>query len=94
MPLTRAVPVTLTADEPTTLKKCARGAKTAHPDRPRAQSVLAAARGQGNESPRTCVGSVEDRLTVKPRVHRCVHRFVRPRVARRSRHHGAHLPHR
>ena len=46
MPLPRAVPVTLTAAERTTLKKRARGAKTAHRDRLRAQIVLAAARGR------------------------------------------------
>lgn len=46
MPLPRAVPVTLTAAERTTLKKRARGAKTAHRDRRRAQIVLAAARGR------------------------------------------------
>lgn len=48
MPLLRAVPVTLTAAERTTLKKRARGAKTAHRDRLRAQIVLAAARGWQN----------------------------------------------
>jgi transposase len=48
MPLPRAVPVTLTAAERTTLKKRARGAKTAHRDRLRAQIVLAAARGREN----------------------------------------------
>ena len=48
MPLPRAVPVTLTATERTTLKDRARGAKTAHRDRLRAQIVLAAARGQDN----------------------------------------------
>ena len=41
MLLPRAVPVTLTAAERTTLKKRARGAKTAHRDRLRAQIVLA-----------------------------------------------------
>ena len=46
MPL--AVPVTLTAAERTTLKKRARGAKTAHRDRLRARIVLAAARGRDN----------------------------------------------
>jgi transposase len=46
MPLPRAVPVTLTAAERTTLKKRARGAKTAHRDRLRALIVLAAARGR------------------------------------------------
>ena len=45
MPLPRAVPVTLTAAQRTTLKKRASGAKTAHRDRLRAQIVLAAARG-------------------------------------------------
>src|SRR5438132_1110370 len=48
MPLPRAVPVALTAAERTTLKKRARGAKTAHRDRLRAQVVLAAARGRDN----------------------------------------------
>ena len=48
MPLPRAVPVTLTAAERKTLKKRARGAKTAHRDRVRAQIVLAAARGRDN----------------------------------------------
>ena len=48
MPLPRAVPVTLTAAERTTLKKRARGATTAHRDRLRAQIVLAAARGRDN----------------------------------------------
>jgi transposase len=48
MPLPRAVPVTLTAAERTTLSKRALGAKTAHRDRLRAQIVLAAARGREN----------------------------------------------
>jgi transposase len=48
MPLPRAVPVTLTAADRTTLTKRARGAKTAHRDRLRARIVLAAARGWGN----------------------------------------------
>jgi FixJ family two-component response regulator len=48
MPLPRAVPVTPTAAERATLKKRARGAKTAHRDRLRAQIVLAAARGRDN----------------------------------------------
>jgi transposase len=48
MPLPRAVPVTLTAAERTTLTRRARGAKTAHRDRLRAQIVLAAARGRDN----------------------------------------------
>ena len=48
MPLPRAVPVTLTAAERTTLTKRACGAKTAHRDRLRAQIVLAAARGRDN----------------------------------------------
>jgi transposase len=48
MPLPRAVPVTLTAAERTTLNKRARGATTAHRDRLRAQIVLAAARGRDN----------------------------------------------
>ncbi len=42
----RAVPVALTAAERKTLKKRARGAKTPHRDRVRAQIVLAAARGR------------------------------------------------
>jgi transposase len=48
MPLSRAVPVTLAAAQRTTLKKRARGAKTAHRDRLRAQIVLAAACGRDN----------------------------------------------
>ena len=48
MPLPRAVPVTLTAAQRTTLKSRARGAKTAHRDRLRALIVLAAARGWDN----------------------------------------------
>ena len=48
MPLPRAVPVTLTAAERTTLKKRVRGAKTPHRDRLRAQVVLAAAHGRDN----------------------------------------------
>ena len=48
MPLPRAVPVTLTAAERSTLKKRARGTKTAYRDRLRAQIVLAAARGRDN----------------------------------------------
>jgi transposase len=48
MPLPRAVPVTLTAAERTTLMERARGAKTAHRDRLRALIVLAAARGRDN----------------------------------------------
>ena len=48
MPLSRAVPVTLTAAERTMLNRRARGAKTAHRDRLRAQIVLAAARGRDN----------------------------------------------
>src|SRR5438270_13834856 len=48
MPLPRAVAVTLTAAQRTTLKKRALGAKTAHRDRLRAQIVLAAARGREN----------------------------------------------
>jgi transposase len=48
MPLPRAVPVMLTAAQRTTLKKRARGAKTPHRDRLRAQIVLAAARGRDN----------------------------------------------
>ncbi len=45
MPALRAVPVTLTAAGRTTLKKRARGAKTAYRDRQRALIVLLAARG-------------------------------------------------
>jgi transposase len=48
MPLLHAVPVLLSAGERTTLTKRARGAKTAHRDRLRAQIVLAAARGRDN----------------------------------------------
>jgi transposase len=48
MPLPRAVPVTLTAAQRTTLKERARGAKTPYRDRLRAQIVLAAARGRDN----------------------------------------------
>jgi transposase len=48
MPLPRAMPVTPTAAERTTLKKRARGAKTAYRDRLRALIVLAAARGRDN----------------------------------------------
>ena len=48
MPLPRAVPVTLTAAERTTLTKRACGAKTPHRDRLRAQIVLAAACGRDN----------------------------------------------
>jgi transposase len=48
MPLPCAVPVTLTAAERTTLNKRARGARTAHRDRLRAQIVRAAARGRDN----------------------------------------------
>jgi transposase len=48
MPTLRAVPVQLTASERKTLKKRARGHKTAHRDRLRALIVLAAARGDPN----------------------------------------------
>jgi transposase len=48
MPLSRAVPVMLSAGERTTLKKRVRGAKTPWRDRLRAQIVLAAARGRDN----------------------------------------------
>ena len=48
MPVLRAVPVTLTASQREMLKKRARGAKTAHRDRLRAQIVLAAARGRAS----------------------------------------------
>ena len=48
MPLPRAVPVTLTAAQRTTLKERARGATTAYRDRLRALIVLAAARGRDN----------------------------------------------
>jgi len=44
-----AVPVTLAASERKILKMRVRGAKTAYRDRVRAQVVLAAARGRGNE---------------------------------------------
>jgi hypothetical protein len=54
MPLPRAVPVTLTVAERTTLKKRARGPKAAHRDRPRAQIVLAAARGRRGHRPARC----------------------------------------
>jgi transposase len=48
MPPNRAVPVVLSAGERRTLKKRARGAKTAHRDWLRAQIVLAAARGRAS----------------------------------------------
>src|SRR5580692_4616165 len=48
MPLPRAVPVTLTAAQRTTLKNRARGAKTAYRDLLRALIVLATARGRDN----------------------------------------------
>ena len=48
MPRCRAVPVLLSAGERRTLKKRARGAKTAHRDWLRAQIVLAAARGRAS----------------------------------------------
>jgi transposase len=48
MPHNRAVPVMLSAGERRRLKKRARGAKTAHRDRLRAQIVLAAARGRAS----------------------------------------------
>jgi transposase len=48
MPLPRAVPVRLTAAVRKILKKRARGAKTPHRDRVRAQIVLAAVRGRDN----------------------------------------------
>src|SRR5215831_11652821 len=48
MPQFRAVLVVLSAGERRTLKKRARGAKTAHRDWLRAQIVLAAARGRAN----------------------------------------------
>ena len=48
MPLPCAVPVRLAAAERSMLEKRARGAKTAHRDRLRAQIVLAAARGRDN----------------------------------------------
>ena len=48
MPLPRAVPVRLTAAVRKTLKERARGARTPHRDRVRAQLVLAAARGRDN----------------------------------------------
>ena len=49
MPLPSAVQVTLTAAGRKTLKKRVRGTKTPYRDRLRAQIVLAAARGRGNE---------------------------------------------
>ena len=48
MPQCHAMPVTLTAAERKTLKKRARGAKTAYRDWLRAQIVLAAARGRAS----------------------------------------------
>jgi transposase len=48
MPLSRAVPVTLTAAQRTTLNNRVRGAKTAYRERLRAQIVLAAACGLDN----------------------------------------------
>src|ERR1700730_15920745 len=48
MPQYRAAPVTLSAGERRTLKKRARGAKTAYRDWLRAQIVLAAARGRAS----------------------------------------------
>jgi transposase len=48
MPLPRALPVTLTAAQRTTLNERARGAKTAYRDRLRALIVLAAARSRDN----------------------------------------------
>jgi transposase len=48
MPQYHAVPVTLTAAARKTLKKRARGAKTAYRDWLRAQIVLAAARGRAS----------------------------------------------
>jgi transposase len=48
MPPNRAVPVVLSAGERKTLRKRARGAKTAHRDWLRAQIVLAAARGRAS----------------------------------------------
>ena len=48
MPQYRAVPVTLSAGERKTLRKRARGAKTAYRDWLRAQIVLAAARGRAS----------------------------------------------
>jgi transposase len=48
MPLLHAVPVLLSTGERAALTKRARGAKTSHRDRLRAQIVLAAARGRDN----------------------------------------------
>ena len=55
-----AVPVTLTAAERKTLKIRARGAKTPHRDRLRAQIVLAAARGRANARIAADLGISED----------------------------------
>jgi len=55
-----AVPVTLTASERKTLKKRARGAKTTHRDRLRAQIVLAAARDYPNARIAADLGISED----------------------------------
>jgi len=84
MPASRAVPVTLTAAERKTLKKRARGAKTAYRDRQRAQIVLLAARrwptaaiaGRGDRRPPF------DRRGHRPQVARPVRR---PRPGRAGR---------
>src|SRR5260221_5045387 len=60
MPALRAVPVTLTAAERMILKKKARGAKTAHRDRQRAQIVLLAARRWPTAAIARCPGVTQD----------------------------------
>ena len=50
MPLLRAVPVMLSADERTTLNKRVRGAKTAFRDRLHTQIALAAATARASRS--------------------------------------------
>jgi transposase len=60
MPALRAVPVWLTASQRATLRKRARGAKTAHRDRQRAVIVLAAARGHPSVKIAAGLGVTED----------------------------------
>src|SRR5260370_5210416 len=60
MPALRAVPVALTAAERKTLKKRARGAKTAYRDRQRAQIVLLAARRWPTAAIAARLGIVQD----------------------------------
>ncbi len=60
MPAFRAVPVRLTASERKTLTKRARGAKTAHRDRQRAQIVLLAARRWPTAAIARCPGVTQD----------------------------------